>query len=151
MAIGYGQGINRALQSVKQALNHPLLESTPLEQAAGIIANFTGGEDLAFIEVADALTYLHRHTNESTEIIPGINCDPKMTDKVEVILVITGLGGKAVDRKAEKQEKMKRRPAREEYLSENYPQKPNTPVAELAGANSDLDLPAFLRRKSKNQ
>jgi cell division protein FtsZ len=101
MVLGYGKGPNRAMQAVWHALNHPLLEAVSLQDATGIIANFTGGDDLAFYEVAEALNHLHSLTSEDTEIIPGINTNPQFNDRVEVILVITGMGGQAIDKKPE--------------------------------------------------
>ncbi len=98
MSIGYGQGENKALQAVEQALNHPLLEHTSLESAAGMIVNFTGGNDLSFFEVTDALSHLHKITNNQAEIIPGVISDPEMHDRAQVILVITGLGGTPLEK-----------------------------------------------------
>jgi len=99
MVLGYGKGPNRAMQAVWHALNHPLLEAVSLQNATGIIANFTGGEDLAFYEVAEALNHLHSLTGDEAEIIPGINTNPQFNDRVEVILVITGMGGQSIDKK----------------------------------------------------
>jgi cell division protein FtsZ len=41
------------MQAVEKALHHPLLDSIPLDEATGIIANFTGGNDLTFQEIAE--------------------------------------------------------------------------------------------------
>ena len=51
LAIGHGQGESKAIQAVERALHHPLIETISLENATGIIANFTGGQDLTFVEV----------------------------------------------------------------------------------------------------
>ena len=76
-----------------------MIESINLENATGIIANFTAGQDLTFMEVADALTFLQGKTTNQAEIIPGIIVNDSMGDKVQVILVITGLGATPVDDK----------------------------------------------------
>ena len=91
LSIGYGQGSGKTLQAVQQALRHPLLESISLDHASGIIANFTGGYDLTFLEIADALTFLQAETNHQAEIIPGVINDDRMEDRVQVIMVITGV------------------------------------------------------------
>jgi len=96
LAIGHGEGEGKAFQAVDRALHHPLIETVNLENATGIIANFTAGSDLTFVEVADALNYLQEKTNNRAEIIPGVIVDNQMGDKVEVILVITGLGATPV-------------------------------------------------------
>ena len=92
LSMGYGQGENKAINAIEQALHHPLLESIPLENATGIIANFSGGPDLTFMEVTDALNYLQSKTNNHAEIIPGVTSDEKLSGRAQVILVITGLG-----------------------------------------------------------
>jgi cell division protein FtsZ len=157
MAIGYGEGQNRTMQALKQAMNHPLLESISLQDATGIIANFSGGDDLAFVEVAEALTYLHNHTTLDTEIIPGINCSTTLRKRVEVILVITGLGGQAIDQRTKNTVSSAINPASGKNQTQSATRKiqketprPNQeePVIEFAGSFSDFDVPAFLRRKT---
>ncbi len=150
LAIGYGQGPNRTMQAVKQALNHPLLESISLQDATGIIANFTGGNDLAFVEVVEAMNYLHNHTHQDTDIIPGINCNSQLRDRVEVILVITGLGGKAVDQHTATQRQNVH--SKTELFGspiEIAVEHETEPVSEFVGSFSDFDVPAFIRRKTK--
>jgi len=58
LAIGTGEGENKAMQALENALHHPMLETIGLENATGIIANFTGGNNLSFVEVASALNQL---------------------------------------------------------------------------------------------
>ncbi|RPJ50403.1 MAG: cell division protein FtsZ, partial [Chloroflexi bacterium] len=97
MSIGIGEGENKARKAVEQALSHPLLDSISIEGATGIIANFTGGPDLSFIEVMEALNHLQKQTHDQADIIPGVISDPRMEDRAQVILIITGLGATAVD------------------------------------------------------
>ena len=92
LTVGSGEGENKAMKAVDQALNYPLLESLPIENATGLIAYISGGPDLTFPEVSAALEYLQSKTNNHVEIIPGINMDEKLTRQVRVILVITGMG-----------------------------------------------------------
>jgi cell division protein FtsZ len=112
MSIGQGEGENKAVQAVERALHHPLLDEVPVEQATGIIANFSGGSDLTFLEIAEALTYLQEKTGRRADIIPGVITVDAMSDRAQVILIITGLGATAVE------ETEVRRPAeRQPYLS----------------------------------
>lgn len=97
MSIGIGEGENKAFQAVEQALHHPLLESISIDHANAIIANFTGGSNLTFIEVMEALNHLQDMTHNRAEIIPGVINDPCMEDRVQVILVITGLGATPIE------------------------------------------------------
>jgi cell division protein FtsZ len=97
MSIGIGEGENKAFKAIEQALHHPLLESISIDNATGIIANFTGGPDLTFIEVMDGLNHLQSLTNQQADIIPGVINDPRMEDRAQVILVITGLGATPIE------------------------------------------------------
>ncbi len=97
MSIGHGQGEAKTFQALEQALHHPLLESVSLENAAGIIANFTGGDDLSLHEVQETVNSLHARTGSRAEIIPGLVTDNRLRGKVQLILVITGLGASTLE------------------------------------------------------
>ncbi|MEN4040857.1 MAG: cell division protein FtsZ [Anaerolineaceae bacterium] len=158
LSIGYGEGNNKAQQAIENALHHPLLEAIPLEDATGIIANFTAGYDLTFQEVAEALTHLQEKTRNQSDIIPGVINDPRMDNRVQVILIITGLGATPLDTQPNP------RKAVESVLSAAV-MDTSLPSASLAGKSqqpalsserahiefvpsaADLDLPAFMRRR----
>lgn len=149
LSIGYGEGENKAAKAIENALHHPLLESIPIEDASGIIANFTGGNDLTFLEVADALEALQSRTGQRAEIIPGVISNDQMVDRAQTILVITGIGATAVDATAHNPVEQSvetglpgLEPAR---LAFSKPEP--IPQIELVGAANDIDLPAFLRRR----
>lgn len=162
LSIGYGEGENKAKKAIENALHHPLLESIPVENASGIIANFTGGNDLTFIEVAESLEYLQSKTSPDADIIPGVMSNDQMINRAQAILVITGIGATPVETDIrpvlEKKVEPISRPIQEKPAvpapsdSEpvNFPftqTVSRTPQVELAGSTIDLDLPAFLRRR----
>ena len=97
LSMGQGEGMDKARKAIDQALHHPLLESVNLYSAGGIIANFTGGRDLTFMEVTDALAYLQDLTGNQADVIPGFMVDDRLDERAQVILIVTGLGGTAVD------------------------------------------------------
>ena len=165
MSIGNGKGVDKAKQALEQALHHPMLDEISLDAAAGIIANFSGGDDLTFSEVADTLSYLHQETGNQAEIIPGVINDPNLTNRAQVILIITGLGALPIE---------KAFPGAEKYLAEYAEPKPKLPVEHKASsglhnaqvddqplkppaysftpsqpimATTNLDVPAFLRKR----
>jgi cell division protein FtsZ len=204
LSMGYGQGENKAINAIEQALHHPMLESIPLESASGIIANFSGGPDLTFMEVTDALSYLQSKTNFQAEIIPGVTNDEKLAGRAQVILVITGLGATPLEtrmaRKSETAGEQRAQPQPVQAMPQpvaqpasGYPvsayppqvaqqipvqamsqtggmpisgsvvvdpyatfnqQAPSpmmrerTSMADLGGTTIDLDIPAFLRRRT---
>jgi cell division protein FtsZ len=170
LSMGQAEGYDKARKAIDQALHHPLLESANLYSAGGIIANFTGGPDLSFLEVTEALTYLQEMTGNQAEIIPGFITDDRMTDRAQVILVVTGLGGTAIDKELFQQ----KQPAPEvAYYDEDPVALPAEAVAptevneaylkfdfgeagrsmptapEPPSLPNNLDLPAFLRRRAR--
>ena len=145
MAIGNGEGENKALSAVKQALNHPLLESISIDRAAGIIASFNAGDDLALSDVSDALNYLQEQTYPETEIILGATQKPEQNGQVQVILVVTGIGAPSLEdilpgseRYAVQNDSLVKR-----NIFDNLPTREQPSTIDKA----NLDLPAFLRRR----
>ena len=165
MSIGTGEGEDKAMKALHAALNHPLLDKIQIDSASGIIANFSGGNDLTFAEVAETLTHLQKEAGGGAEIIPGFISDSNLSDRVQVILIVTGLGALPLEQVI---------PGAEKYLAEITYQSPprhtgnnserEIPKAEITrnekekanytftGSNinmttADLDLPAFLRRR----
>jgi cell division protein FtsZ len=159
LSIGVGQGEDKALAAVENAIRHPLLESINLENATGIIANFTGGHNLTFFEVTDALNYLQEQTNSSAEIIPGVINDERLGDRAQVILIVTGIGATPVDaaqfsRKPEIVQEVKPpfivdQPLRSVDVF-NFTDEQTVaplPTPESPVLPSNIDIPAFLRRR----
>ena len=150
LAIGTGKGEYKVRQALESALHHPMLETICLENATGIIANFTGGSDLSFVDVANALNELQGKTGNQAEIVPGIITDDRMEDRAQVILVITGIGATGVEA-APKQTQTPIQKVREEETAavrfESSADGQKQPQEEMAGAFVDLDIPAFLRRR----
>jgi cell division protein FtsZ len=148
LSIGFGEGPGKAMQAIERALHHPLLETINLESATGIIANFTGGTDLTFVEVTEALTHLQERTNNNADIIPGVISNDCMEGRVQVILVITGLGATPLDTT------MTSKKSQQVVAAVSQPCPSAQPIAvaqapqmELASASGDPDLPAFMRRR----
>lgn len=157
MSIGQGQGEGKARQALEQALHHPLLESVSLESSAGMIANFSGGSDLTFLEVADALTYLQEKTGNQAEIIPGVINDENMQGRTQVILIITGLGATSLEDALPGAEQAFSAPKptatampsnRQQPIPAHMPaEMEELPQMEMSAAPVNLDIPAFMRRR----
>ena len=92
MSIGTGSGPDKVHQAIEKALHHPLLDDIDLYSASGMIANFTGSENMSFRDLTDALKTLQNATGGHADIIPGIITDPRMEDRVQLILIVTGIG-----------------------------------------------------------
>ncbi|MCH7588371.1 MAG: cell division protein FtsZ [Chloroflexi bacterium] len=131
IAIGLGEGKSKATRAIQQAIHHPLLELSSLDQASGALVHFTGGGDMTLHEVGEAVDQLRESLAPNADLILGASTEPSMEGRMQVILILTGIGGKAVDQLivGEKQDH----------------------AAFLAGeennALDNLDLPTFLRRR----
>lgn len=89
MGIGCGEGENRTLEAVRQAVQSPLLE-TDIEGATGVIINVTGGLDISLSEVAEASKLVQDVVDSSANIIFGAGVDEELGDKVVVTIIATG-------------------------------------------------------------
>jgi len=154
MSIGQGDGEDKAMKAVDQALHHPLLQSTSIDHAAGILVNFTCGGELALYDVQAALSHLQAQAGGKAEIVLGVVNDPRLQDRVEAILVITGLGSTTLEETLSRLDvrKMPVKENRPPAVSGTFEVKPPQLLGdeffeeELTVSSNDLDIPAFLRR-----
>lgn len=150
IAIGHGQGEGKTQQAIQSALNHPLLESIQLDQAKGIIISFTGSANLSMNEMVSTLNELRQRCHPDAEIIPGMINDPQMQDRVQVILIVTGVGGTPIQNPiqaaAELQintlHKSSHRPSAERSSKNEI----NLPINNV---DEELEIPAFIRRRNQ--
>jgi cell division protein FtsZ len=150
MSIGQGHGQNKAKMAIEQALHHPMLESVNLENAAGIIANFTGGKDMTLFEVNEVLTQLQEQSGERAEIVFGVMHDDRMDDRAQVILIVTGLGGTTLEEVLPGSESISRytdESAQEDEVLPEVELAENSAMSQLSSQKNNLDMPAFLRRR----
>lgn len=157
MAIGQGEGEDKARKAIQQAIHHPLLDIGSIENAAGVLVNFTCGEDLTLYEVEAALNDLQAQAGSQAEIVFGIVHDERLQDRVEAILIVTGLGAPTLEETLQRVE-VNRQPERrsinnlaptiqipttaKEPDSLHLEQGMTMPVT----VATDLDIPAFMRR-----
>lgn len=139
MGIGRGTGEHRAQEAAKSAIASPLLE-TSIDGAKGVLFNVTGGPDLTLMEVNEAAEMIARAVDQDAKIIFGAVIDEKLAaGEVFITVLATGFGGAPTtnsilntDRKLYDFKEVDLRPIEvKPFVS-----------------SSDLDIPAFLRRKS---
>jgi cell division protein FtsZ len=141
MSIGQGKGAGKAKQAVEQALHHPLMDTVSLSNARGVIVNFTGGSDLSLFEIQSALSDLQEQTGPQAEIVFGVITDERMNDRLQVILMITGLGSPTLE------ETMG---VRSQLFSEEEKQVEAVPeMTSLNVSYFDRDLPPFFRNRMR--
>lgn len=151
LSIGIGEGSNKVQKAIERALHHPLLDTIQLSDATAILVNITASQDITFVEVIEALNKLQDAAGHDTEIIPGLTTDDRLQDRVQAILILTGMGATPIITAPAPA------PAETQRPGPIYPSQPTlptqpVPVPELqpVGLPNDLDLPAFLRRRPRN-
>jgi cell division protein FtsZ len=92
MGTGVADGPDRAVEAARRAISSPLLEDASVEGAQGVIINITGGADLGLGEVSDASEIIHSAADPEANIIFGAVVDPSLGSKVKITVIATGFG-----------------------------------------------------------
>ncbi len=125
MGIGSASGDNRAAEAARNAVSSPLLE-TSIEGAKGVLLNITGDSSMGLLEVNEAAEMIREVAEEDAHIIFGASIDEELEDGLRVTVIATGFG--------------KRRRTEDEDFDEL--------TIKPFAREDDLDIPAFLRRRS---
>ena len=172
LAIGHGKGTDRSMQAVRAALHHPLQDFSALNHASGILVHFTSGVDLPLSEIRCAVEEIRKAVAPKAELSLGVSLEEQYEDRVQIILLATGVGGHSLEtvlgerpyRPSRIQAQDENEPVLEPDLDLDpplddptkaaiYPIQRPTPVAEHFPHNvspQNLDTPAFLRRQRIN-
>src|SRR5687767_7202560 len=113
---GACNGEDRALRTIEEALNSPLLNDNDIRGAKWILININSAEgdhEFTMDEVEIIQNYLLNQAGEGTDVILGMGYDESLGDKLGITLIATGFEhkdpfSKAAPRKAEphKEEKI---------------------------------------------
>jgi cell division protein FtsZ len=151
MSIGQASGADKAVNAVKQALYHPLLEDISLTNASGLIVNFTSGNDLTLMDIGQALTYLQEQIPPDAELIFGTTQNDRFQGQVQVNLIVTGLGATTFEEVFTTMPREERDipvpVARKEVKQEDVDSEEDTPQR-FEMSRDPLDVPAFMRRRA---
>ena len=150
MSIGQASGQDKALNAVKQALYHPLLEDISLTNASGLIVNFTSGTDLTLMDINHALTYLQEQIPPDAELIFGTTQSSHSQGQVQVNLIVTGLGATTFEDVFSSFTRQDREiPAPIQRKMVKAEQEGEEQAEERFEMGRDpLDVPAFMRRRA---
>lgn len=92
MGTGEAEGERRALDAAEAAISNPLLDDVSLQGARGILINITGGYDMTLYEVDEAANRIREEVDPEANIIFGSTFDERLSGKVRVSVVATGIG-----------------------------------------------------------
>jgi len=178
MGAATANGARRAIEAAQKAIASPLLEAGAIDGARGILINITGSTSLKLAEVQEACSIVQSAADEDANIIFGAVLDEKMKDSVKITVIATGFRDSEVPRRRREVQPVfiSSREANDfpEPEPECDPLPPPPPMVMEAAAEptattsrevtgidamrdamianfeqSDLDVPAFLRRRGE--
>ncbi len=159
MAVGVGEGDERARKAAEAAISSELLDIT-IDGARGVLFNVTGGSDLTLFEVNQAAAIIRETTHPDVNMIFGAVIDPNMGDEIRVTVIATGFERTGVPRRILRPNR--RHEERKENTHFIQPAEERVSVSVGAGVSSapqqvsekkpsyndnDLDIPTFLRNR----
>ncbi len=166
MAVGRGEGDERARKAAEQAISSQLLDIT-IDGARGVLFNVTGGPNLTLFEVNQAAAIIRETAHPDVNMIFGAVIDPDMGDKVRITVIATGFerGGlprRVLERPATTTTSRRNEPSTPFHFTrpaenisvgaalEPKPSEVNKPAPTpppTSYSSDDLDVPAFLRNR----
>ena len=152
MGIGRSSGDNRAIEAAKAAIDSPLLELS-IDGAKGILFNITGGPDLGMYEIDEAAKAITEAADPDANIIFGAIIDEAMSGEVKITVIATGFESeKAAAPKIQsfgQTTSINRTFDKDEEDIIKSPFSSFTEEKEDEEVESEIDVPAFIRRKLK--
>jgi cell division protein FtsZ len=173
MGAAISSGENRAVEAAQHAISSPLLEDVSIKGARGVLINITGGSTLSLHEVNEAATLIQEEADDDANIIFGAVIDEHMGDEVRITVIATGFGSldrarepiRPVEREVERADPRRagvvrelpkeggRRVVRLGTIEDGenprfVPRGEGDPAGDAAGADSQYDIPTFLRKQA---
>ena len=90
IGLGEGRGESRAIDSVKAALDSPLLDIN-IEGAKAAIINVVGGTDMSVGEAESVVEHVYNAIDPDARLIWGAHVDPEVEDAIHTMVIITGV------------------------------------------------------------
>lgn len=90
IALGEGQGEERAEEAVYNALRNPLIDVS-IENARNILVNVSGSADLQLCEAKKVVQLVTEQVNPGAEVIYGALIIPELEDRLRVTIIASGV------------------------------------------------------------
>jgi cell division protein FtsZ len=153
MGIGRATGEEKIEAAARMAINSPLLDTT-VKGARSVLINFSGDENLGLLEADQAANFIRESVDPSAEIIFGTTLNEELRDEVIVTVIATGLEeiqvpiiktGLANDRTSQQSPISQDIKQHEDVEDKSI----NRILDDINENEPIIDIPVFLRRKSK--
>ncbi|RKX67717.1 cell division protein FtsZ [candidate division TA06 bacterium] len=147
VGIGSGEGEQKAINAVSNALNNPLLEGVTFNGAESILFVITTGKNgLSMREWGDIGNFIKQRADENANLIHGLVEKDDMEGKVEVVVVGTGL--RKIEDQIENFYAMEDRIKRGDLEKPTYKRVKGMERSVDVNKPQDISIPAFLRRQA---
>ncbi|MBC8499745.1 MAG: cell division protein FtsZ [Candidatus Atribacteria bacterium] len=149
VGIGTGKGKKKAAAAAKMAISSPLLEVS-IKGAKSILINVTGGLDMSLFEVNEIVDVISKAVGQDTNIVFGAIINEELQDEIRVSVIAT-----KCEENIEEEEKIEVT-NKEVLFKGNYAEKENLKIENKFKIkdqlidDKDLEIPAFLRKKMRN-
>ncbi len=90
IALGEGQGEERAEEAVYNALRNPLIDVS-IDNARNILVNVSGSTDMQLIEAKRVVELVTEQVNPGAEVIWGALIVPELEDRIRVTIIASGV------------------------------------------------------------
>ena len=90
ISVGDCEGPDKVEASVKNTLDHPLLD-VDYKGAKGALIHITGGEDLTIGDANRVGELITKEFDPSANVMWGARIDPSLSDRIEIINIATGV------------------------------------------------------------
>ncbi len=90
MGIGEADGPTRSMEAAKSAIYSPLLENVVIDGAKGVLVNITGSRNVRFVEIKEAMRFIHAVVSPEAHVFYGQSFDETLGDKIKVTVIATG-------------------------------------------------------------
>lgn len=137
LGMGQGRGEEKVTDAVQAALSSPLSDGGSILGAGEVLVHIGGGPDLSLNEVREAVEAVALAAGPSAEITMGTAVSPHMEGKMQVTILAAGMARHRLEVNGNDY-------GFDESWTRGIPQEvASFPMA----AESDLDVPAFIRRR----
>ena len=97
---------NRVEEAIDAAINSPLID-VDISEATGVLVNITGGNNMSISEAERVASVIQSRVSPNARIIWGAAVDPSLSNKMRVMLIITGVKSEQI---------FDKKPVDDEYL-----------------------------------
>jgi len=150
IGVGEGEGEERSLHAVKEALENPLLD-LQVKKAEKILFIIFGGKNLVVSEINSVAEEIKKIYAENAKIIFSTVIDQSFNQKIKIVVLATGLTIDFEKEKSTQEDVLKSEEKTSEEKktkSEKKEKKIITKMPEIT-IEDELEIPTFIRKKRK--